>query len=80
MSDAVHETAHEALSISERITEGMGIKTVFTIHAFGAEIPISDTVISSWIVMIIIILAAFILTRKLREIPKKPQLLLEAFI
>lgn len=80
MSDAVHETAREALSISERITEGMGIKTVFTIDAFGLKVPVSDTVISTWIVMILIILAAFILTRKMREIPKKPQLLLEAFI
>jgi F-type H+-transporting ATPase subunit a len=80
MSDAVHETAREAMSISERIIEGMGIKTVITFDIFGLKIPISDTVISMWIVMILIILAAFVLTRKLREIPKKPQLLLEAFI
>jgi F-type H+-transporting ATPase subunit a len=69
-----------AMTISEKITEGMGIKTVFTIHAFGYDVPISDAFISTWIVMAIIILAAFVLTRKMREIPKKPQLLLEAFI
>jgi F-type H+-transporting ATPase subunit a len=69
-----------AMSISEKITEGIGIKTVFTVRPFGLEIPISDTVIASWIVMAILILAAFILTRRLREIPKKPQLLLESFI
>jgi F-type H+-transporting ATPase subunit a len=69
-----------ALSISEKITEGIGIKTVFTIHAFGYSVPISDTVVSSWIVMAVIILASIILTRKMREVPKKPQLLLEAFI
>ena len=44
MSGAVHEAAGEAagqaLSISERITEGMGIETVFTIHAFGLDIQI----------------------------------------
>jgi F-type H+-transporting ATPase subunit a len=74
------EAAHEAMSISEKITEGMGIKTMFTIDAFGYSIPISDTVISTWIIMAILVLAAFLLTRKLREIPKKPQLLLEAFI
>jgi F0F1-type ATP synthase, subunit a len=68
------------MSISEKITEGMGIKTLFTIHAFGFDIPISDTVVSTWIVMAIIIVAAFILTRRFREIPKKPQLLLEAFV
>jgi F-type H+-transporting ATPase subunit a len=70
----------QALSISERIMEGIKTKTVFTIHAFGSNIDISDTIVSMWIVMAILILASFLLTRRLREIPKKPQLLLEAFI
>jgi F-type H+-transporting ATPase subunit a len=69
-----------ALSISERIIQGIGIKTVFTIHAFGTSVAISDTVVSTWIVMAVLILAAFVLTRRMREIPKKPQLLLEALI
>jgi F-type H+-transporting ATPase subunit a len=80
MSETAGEAVGEALSISERIIHGMGIKTAFTIHAFGRDVPISDTVISTWIVMGVIILAAFLLTRRMREIPKKPQLLLEAFI
>jgi len=69
-----------AQSISEKITEGIGIKTVFTVHAFGLSVPISDTVISTWIVMALLIIASILLTRRFREIPKKPQLLLEAFI
>jgi F-type H+-transporting ATPase subunit a len=73
------ETA-QALSISERIMEGIKVKTIFTVHAFGSNMDISDTVVSTWIVMAILILAAFLLTRRLREIPKKPQLLLEAFV
>jgi len=68
------------MSISERITEGIGIKTVFTIHAFGITVPISDTVVSTWVVMAILIAASILLTRRFREIPKKPQLLLEALI
>jgi F-type H+-transporting ATPase subunit a len=72
--------AAQTLSISERIMEGIKVKSVFTIHAFGSNIDISDTVVSTWIVMAILILAAFLLTRRLREIPKKPQLLLEAFV
>jgi F-type H+-transporting ATPase subunit a len=75
MSEAEH-----AMSISEKITEGISIKTVFTIHAFGYSIPISDTVVSTWIIMAILIAASWLLTRRMREIPKKPQLLLEAFI
>jgi F-type H+-transporting ATPase subunit a len=69
-----------AMSISEKITDGISIKTVFTIHAFGCNVPISDTVISTWIVMAILIAASFLLTRRLREVPKTPQVLLEAFI
>jgi F-type H+-transporting ATPase subunit a len=72
--------AAKALSIGERIKEGIGIKTVFTIHAFGYSVPISDTVVATWIIMAVLILASLLLTRKMREIPKKPQLLLEAFI
>jgi F-type H+-transporting ATPase subunit a len=68
------------LSISERIKEGTGIQTVFTIHAFGLSVPISDTVIATWIVMAVLIGASILLTRRMREIPKKPQLLLESFI
>jgi F-type H+-transporting ATPase subunit a len=75
MSEAGH-----ALSISERITEGIGIKTVFTIHAFGKSVPISDTVVSTWVIMAVLIVASILLTRKMREVPKKPQLVLEAFI
>ncbi len=69
-----------AMSISERITQGISIKTVFTLHAFGLAIPISDTVVSTWIVMAMLILASYLLTRRFREMPRKPQLLLEAFI
>jgi F-type H+-transporting ATPase subunit a len=75
MSEGEH-----AMSISERIVEGIGIKTVFTIHAFGFDVAISDTVVSTWIVMAVLIIAALLLTRRMREIPKKPQLLLEALI
>ena len=75
MSEAGH-----AMSISEKINDAIAIKTVFTIHAFGKSVPISDTVVSSWIIMAILIVAAILLTRKMREIPRKPQLLLESFI
>ncbi len=68
------------MSISEKIVAGIGIKTVFTIHAFGLTIPISDTVVATWVVMAVLIGASFLLTRRFREIPKKPQLLVESLI
>jgi F-type H+-transporting ATPase subunit a len=72
--------AAQAMSIGDRIKEGIGIKTVFTIHAFGYNIPISDTVVATWIIMAVLILASILLTRKMREVPRKPQLILESFI
>ena len=72
--------AHEALSIGERISEAMAIKTVFTIKAFGLSIPISETVISTWIVMAVLIVASILLTRRLREVPTGAQLYLETFV
>jgi F-type H+-transporting ATPase subunit a len=74
------EGSREALSIGERIFESISMKTVFTIKAFGLSIPISDTVLSTWIVMAVLILGSWLLTRRLRQVPTKPQLLLEAFV
>lgn len=67
-------------SISDRITEAISIKTVFTIHAFGLSIPISDTVVATWIVIAIIFLLGVLATRRLKEVPSKPQVLMEAFV
>jgi len=55
----------------------MEIKTIFTFTLFNIEIPITETVIISWAVMLIIIIASIILTRKLKEVPTGPQAILE---
>jgi F-type H+-transporting ATPase subunit a len=54
------------------------IKTIFTISAFGHAIPITETVVVTWLVMLILIAAAFVLTRGLREVPRGVQCLLES--
>ncbi len=79
MSEA-HEAAKEAMSIGERISHHIRIETVFTIKAFGLSVPISDTVIATWVVMALLILAAWLLTRRMRLVPGKAQALLEAFV
>ncbi|MCL2129101.1 MAG: F0F1 ATP synthase subunit A [Treponema sp.] len=58
--------------------EALEIRTIFTLTLFGMEIPITETIIVSWIVMVMVIVLAFILTRRLREIPTGPQAILEA--
>jgi F-type H+-transporting ATPase subunit a len=73
--------AHEgAMSIGERITEAISIKVVFTIKLFGLSIPISDTVIMTWIVMALLFAFAYFATRKLREVPKGVQVVVEFLI
>ena len=57
--------------------EALEIQTIFTITAFGMSIPITETVIVSWAVMLILIVASLALTRKLKEVPTGPQAILE---
>jgi F-type H+-transporting ATPase subunit a len=68
------------LDIGERLNEALKFHTVFTIHAGGFAIPITETVMVSWAVMAIIILGALILTRKLEAVPKGAQTILEGGI
>ena len=53
------------------------IKTIFTLKLAGFSIPITETVIISWVVMLILIIASLLLTRKLRLVPRGPQVFLE---
>jgi F-type H+-transporting ATPase subunit a len=57
--------------------EMLEIKTVLTINIAGYSIPITETVIISWVVMLIIIAASLLLTRRLKEVPSGPQTILE---
>jgi F-type H+-transporting ATPase subunit a len=60
--------------------EALDIKTIFTLRLFGRAIPITETVIVSWAVMLILILGSLALTRKLREVPSGPQAVMEAAV
>jgi len=53
------------------------IRTIFTLTLFSHKFAITETVIISWAVMVILIVGALILTRKLKEVPTGPQALLE---
>jgi F-type H+-transporting ATPase subunit a len=57
--------------------EALEIKTIFTLSLFNFEIPVTETVIISWAVMLILIIASFVLTRRLKEIPSGAQAILE---
>jgi len=51
--------------LSEMLTEELEVKTVFTIPLFGG-IDVSESVVVTWIVMAVLLLGAFVLTRRLR--------------
>jgi len=57
--------------------EALDINTVFTLTIAGFKIPVTETVIVSWAVMLILIVASLFLTRRLKEAPAGPQAVLE---
>lgn len=66
--------------IKEELTAQLQNPTAFTIP-IGDGIPVSQSVLVSWILMVILILVMFALTRNLKkEQPGKAQLVLEYFV
>jgi F-type H+-transporting ATPase subunit a len=63
------EHAEVAKTMGERITEALSFKTIFTVDIGSVSIPITETVVTTWIVMAILILIAVLATRKLKEVP-----------
>jgi len=57
--------------------EMLEIKTILTLNVVGYSIPITETVIISWVIMLILIVASILLTRSLKEVPTGPQTILE---
>ena len=60
--------------------DALEIRTIFTITLAGRSIPISETVIVSWLVMLILIAISLVLTRRLSLIPRGAQAILEAAV
>ena len=57
--------------------EALEIKTLFEIKIAGLSIPITETVIISWVVMLVLIVGSLILVRRLKDVPDGPQAILE---
>lgn len=66
------------MDIGERLVKALEFKTVFSIRLGALEIPITETVIISWVVMAALVAASILVTRKLKRIPGGAQSLLEA--
>ncbi len=74
------ETGHESKSMGEQINEAIAINVVFTADLGFYKLPITDTVISTWIIMAILIGGSIFLTRNLQDVPGRPQALVEGFV
>jgi F-type H+-transporting ATPase subunit a len=68
------------LNLGEKLTESVSSKVVFNINIFGHNIPISDTIVVMWFIMLIIIVAAILLTKNLKTIPDKKQNIIESIV
>ncbi|HBQ64341.1 MAG TPA: F0F1 ATP synthase subunit A [Clostridiales bacterium] len=63
--------------MGERILEAMTPKKIFSIQLPGVEIPVTDVVIVSWIIMAVIIILALLFTSRLKLVPDKRQAAVE---
>lgn len=67
-------------NLAEKLVEELNVETVFTIPVFGG-IPVNESVVVTWIIMAVLVLACVCLTRNLRvENPGKRQLAVEAIV
>ncbi|MDR2246106.1 MAG: F0F1 ATP synthase subunit A [Treponema sp.] len=68
------------MEFGEHLTESLKFVTVFSFKLFGQEIPVTETVVITWLVMAILIIASLLLTRNLKQIPRGAQCILEGAV
>jgi len=66
--------------LGEKLVEAMESHNIFTINLFGLKIPVSDAIVSMWVIMVVMIILAIILTRKLTLVPGKKQNVVETVV
>ncbi len=68
------------MDIAEKLLEELQCETVFEIPVFGG-IPVSESILVSWIIMAVVVFACLLLVRNLEvESPGKKQMALEAVV
>ncbi|QNU66668.1 F0F1 ATP synthase subunit A [Ruminiclostridium herbifermentans] len=66
--------------MGEKLTHAMESHTAFEIKLFGFTIPVSDLVVTMWIIMAVMIILAIFLTRNLSLVPNKKQNIAEIIV
>lgn len=65
--------------ISERLSEAMETQIAFKIPLFGG-IPVPVSCVVTWIIMAILVVLSILLTRNLKLVPDRKQMMLESFV
>jgi F-type H+-transporting ATPase subunit a len=68
------------MDLGQEIDEALEFTELLHFNIFGINISINETLIISWVVMMILVAAALILTRKLKTIPTGSQAILETAV
>jgi F-type H+-transporting ATPase subunit a len=68
------------MELGERLNESLKFVTIFSFNLFGREIPVTETVVVTWVVMAILIAVSVLLTRNLKQIPRGVQCILESAV
>ncbi|MDR0376179.1 MAG: F0F1 ATP synthase subunit A [Spirochaetaceae bacterium] len=68
------------MELGAHLNESLKFVTVFSFTFFGREIPVTETVVVTWAVMAVLIIAALLLTRNLKQIPRGVQCILEGAV
>lgn len=71
---------HEEMSMGEKLVEAMNPHTVFEIKLAGLIIPVTDVVVTMWVIMAVLIFFAIFLTRNLKAVPGKKQNIAEIVV
>ncbi len=66
--------------MGEKLAHAMEPQIAFVMNLFGFEIPVTDLVVTMWIIMAIMIILAIFLTRKLSIVPNKRQNIAELIV
>jgi F-type H+-transporting ATPase subunit a len=68
------------MELGEHLNQSLKFVTVFSFKLFGREIPVTETVVVTWLVMVVLIAASLFLTRNLKQVPRGAQCILESAV
>ncbi len=66
--------------LSEELVEHLPPAPVFEFTIAGYTVTITNSIVNTWIIMLVVMIACILLTRNLKIVPKGPQVVLEAIV